>query len=89
MDRNCLNRPEAQQLMAGAPLAIPEVREEQLVPRPRDLVLTKTRSLTLGALIGAPTVREGLPAMELDYAVEGLGSDSSTGGFFICPIIPI
>src|ERR1019366_5332132 len=33
---------------------------EELGLRPRDSLLTKTRSLTLGALIGAPTVREGL-----------------------------
>jgi CTP:molybdopterin cytidylyltransferase MocA len=30
-------------------------------PGPRDAVLQATHSLTLGALIGAPTVREGLP----------------------------
>ena len=29
------------------------------MPRPLDSVLPQTRSLTLGALIGAPTVREG------------------------------
>jgi hypothetical protein len=35
-------------------------------------VLTNTRSLTLGALIGAPTVREGLPPIAQYYAVEEL-----------------
>src|SRR5450759_2866403 len=40
--------------------------------RPRDSVLPQTRSLTLGALIGAPTVREGLPPIAQHHTVTAL-----------------
>ena len=43
-----------------------------LVLCPRDSVRLHTRSLTLGALIGAPTVREGLPSIAQYHTVGDL-----------------
>jgi hypothetical protein len=40
--------------------------------RPRASVLRRNRSLTVAALIGAPTVREGLPSRAQYYAFGGL-----------------
>jgi hypothetical protein len=42
-------------------------------------VLMQTRSLTLGAMIGAPTVREGLPEIATNHTVGELGCISICG----------
>jgi CTP:molybdopterin cytidylyltransferase MocA len=44
------------------PAVAPATLDALLGLRPRDSVLPQSHSLTLGALIGAPSVREGLPS---------------------------
>src|SRR5450759_569368 len=65
-----------------------------LGPRPRDSVLPPTRSLTLGALIGAPTVREGLLPIAQHHTVEDLARRQISVQFLVsairrCTAVPL
>jgi CTP:molybdopterin cytidylyltransferase MocA len=55
------------------PAVAPATLDALLGGRVRDSVLPQTHSLTLGALIGAPTVREGLPSSAQLHPVGDLG----------------
>ena len=62
-----------QRMLTGATLASCSLNVcANTDPWPRDSVLLQTRSLTLGALIGAPTVREGLPSTAQHHTVGDL-----------------